>query len=381
MKILLSGGGTGGHITPILAVAHELKQLQPDAYIIYIGEKGGKFSHILEGNTDDIDEIKTIRAGKFRRYHNESWLYRLFDIKTNLLNFRDFFYFAIGTVQSWRLVGKLKPDVIFLKGGFVGVPVGFAAALRHIPFITHDSDILPGLANRLVSRWSKLQATALPIEYYPYSRSTARQVGVLVDHTFRPVTTEMQKTYKEKLSLPADDTLLLITGGSSGAQRLNDAVRKIIDQLLTDNPKLQIIHQVGKGKEAVYDDYKHQRLHVVGFMQPMHVYLGAADVVVARASGNTVAELGVQGKAVIVVPNPLLTGGHQLKNSDYLTSQSAVISVPETATETDAVALDEAIRTLIVDKDKRRQLAEALQNITITDAAHRLAMLLLETAK
>ena len=89
MKVLLTGGGTGGHITPLLAVAHELKQKKPDIHIVYIGEINGKYSHMLDGNSD-IDETHSVYAGKFRRYHGESWLDRILDIKTNLLNIRDF---------------------------------------------------------------------------------------------------------------------------------------------------------------------------------------------------------------------------------------------------------------------------------------------------
>jgi UDP-N-acetylglucosamine--N-acetylmuramyl-(pentapeptide) pyrophosphoryl-undecaprenol N-acetylglucosamine transferase len=159
--VLLSGGGTGGHITPILAVAHQLKQQDPTVKTVYVGEHGGKFASLLDGNTD-IDEIKTIFAGKLRRYHGDSWFKRLFDVRANLLNLRDLFLFGVGLLQSLWLVKKINPDVVFLKGGFVGVPVGLSAALWHKPFVTHDSDALPGLANRIVSRWAKYHATGMP---------------------------------------------------------------------------------------------------------------------------------------------------------------------------------------------------------------------------
>jgi UDP-N-acetylglucosamine--N-acetylmuramyl-(pentapeptide) pyrophosphoryl-undecaprenol N-acetylglucosamine transferase len=186
MKIVLTGGGTGGHITPILALAHELKRLNPDAYITYIGEQGGKFAELTAGNPD-IDEIRAVYAGKFRRYHGESWLQRLFDFKTNLFNLRDLFYFAIGTLQALIVIKRLKPDVVFLKGGFVGVPIGLATAFWRVPFVTHDSDALPGLANRLVARWARYHATGMPAEYYPYPRKSVRHVGVLVSDRHKHV--------------------------------------------------------------------------------------------------------------------------------------------------------------------------------------------------
>ena len=143
MTILVSGGGSGGHITPILAVAHELKLLQPDCRVVYVGERGGKFQSLTEGQSD-IDEVHSIFAGKFRRYHGESWLKRIIDVYTNLKNLRDALYVGLGYLQSFRLLGKVKPDVVFLKGGYVGLPIGLASATRHIAFVTHDSDALPG---------------------------------------------------------------------------------------------------------------------------------------------------------------------------------------------------------------------------------------------
>lgn len=375
--IVLSGGGTGGHITPILAVAHELKKQDHTVRTVYIGERGGKFKE-LTATHEAIDQIYTIWAGKFRRYNGESWLKRVFDVKTNLLNLRDLFYFAFGTIQSWFLLGKIKPNVVFLKGGFVGVPVGIAARLKHKPFITHDSDALPGLANRLVGRWAVVHAVALPAKTYNYPAANTVQVGVLVEPHFQYVTNSDKTGMKKSLGIPETALVLLVTGGSSGASNINHAVVELADELLTEFTDLWIVHQTGKGRSNIYDDYKHDRLKVIEFMRPMYVYTGAADIVVSRASGNTVAELGVQGKAVIVVPNPLLTGGHQLRNADALAAANAALVVPETPEATDVTALGMAIRQLLRSPDQRAELAEKLHKITLTDAAEKLAGIILK---
>lgn len=373
--MVLSGGGTGGHITPILAVAEALKIKDPTILTVYIGERGGKFAELTD-NHPAIDKTYTIWAGKFRRYNGESWLKRLVDVPTNLLNIRDMFYFAIGTVQSWFLLGRIKPSTVFLKGGFVGVPIGLAAAIRHIPFVTHDSDALPGLANRLVGRWAQQHAVALPLETYKYPATKTVQVGVLVEPNFKPVTAVTQQQMKQAITLPTDATMILVTGGSGGARNINMAIKSISAQLLKDYKDLYIVHQAGKGKAGIYENFAHERLIVLEFMRPMYQYTGAADIVVSRASGNTVAELGVQGKAVIVVPNPLLTGGHQLKNAATLEAAQAVIVVNESAKATDATALNQAIRSLLDDPRKRLELAERLQQTTLTNAAEKLAELL-----
>jgi UDP-N-acetylglucosamine--N-acetylmuramyl-(pentapeptide) pyrophosphoryl-undecaprenol N-acetylglucosamine transferase len=374
--IVLTGGGTGGHITPILAVAHELKRQDPSLRTIYIGERHGKFKE-LTASHEAIDETYEIWAGKFRRYHGESWLKRLVDIRTNLLNIRDVFLFGIGTIQSWFLLKKLKPTTVFLKGGFVGVPVGLAAAMQKRQFVTHDSDALPGLANRIVSRWAQTHAVALNPDMYQYPKSKTVQVGVLVEPHFKLVTAGDQTHMKEKLKIPPSATLLLVTGGSSGATNINKAIKQIAPQLLDRYTDLYIVHQAGKGKAGIYDGYSHERLTVIEFMRPMYVYTGAADIVVARASGNTLAELGTQAKAVIVAPNPLLTGGHQLKNADALQAVDAALVVPETARNTDSEALHAAISELMDNPTRRQELASNLHKVTLTDAAEKLAKLLL----
>ncbi len=373
--IILSGGGTGGHITPILAVAQELKRQDPSIEVVYIGERNGKFRELTD-NYPAIDRSYSIWAGKFRRYNGESFLKRLFDIKTNLLNLRDMAYFGIGTVQSVMLLTRIKPTRVFLKGGFVGVPVGIAARLRHVPFMTHDSDAMPGLANRIVGRWAVYHAVAMAPEVYPYPLAKTVQVGVLVEASFVPVDGSIQRSLKDQIGIPNDAVMLLVTGGSSGARNINVAMAAIVASLLDDYQDLYIVHQAGKGKLGVYGDYTHERLTVLEFMRPMSAYTGAADIVISRASGNTVAELGVQGKAVIVVPNPLLTGGHQLKNAEALKNLEAALVVSETAQQTDSHQLELATRQLLDDPRLRQQLADRLQSVTRTDAAARLAEML-----
>ena len=378
--IVLTGGGTGGHITPILALAEELKALDPSVKTVYIGEKGGRFDELTSGHAA-IDETYAIQAGKFRRYHGESWLRRLADVRTNLLNLRDAFRLGIGILQARRVLRRISPDIIFQKGGFVGVPVSVAASRSHIPIITHDSDALPGLANRLVSRWVTLHATALPANLYPYPKDKVLQVGVLVERAYQPVTPETQKEAKLRLVLNPDEPVLLITGGSSGAATINQAVTHFVATLLQNHSTLQIIHQVGKGKADVYGDFTHARLKILEFMQPMTMYTAAADVIVTRAGANAMAEFGVQGKACIVVPSPHLTGGHQIKNAQILAEQGAALVVPEDKLYDSQHGLFAAITDLLIDPHKREELAKKLQSQTIPDAAHRLAITLLDQIK
>jgi UDP-N-acetylglucosamine--N-acetylmuramyl-(pentapeptide) pyrophosphoryl-undecaprenol N-acetylglucosamine transferase len=377
-RILLTGGGTGGHITPILAVAHELKKLDPSCEITYVGERGGRFADLVEGN-GDIDRTATVYSGKFRRYHGESWLRRLSDIKTNYQNIRDVFLVSIGLMQSLFLLGRLKPDVILLKGGFVGVPVGLAAAIRRAPFITHDSDAMPGLANRLVSRWAVWHATGMPAHYYAYPKESIRYVGVLVGPAYQPVDTAASKAFKVELGFKENEKILLVTGGSLGARRLNEAMAKAAPKLLERHADVRIVHQVGRGNTSTYEGFEHPRLTVMEFLQDMHRYTGAADLVVTRAGANTLAELGTQGKPCVVVPNPLLTGGHQLKNADFLLREEAAEVLTETQMR-DTGLFCSLLEDLLTNPARRKALADRMQRLTKRDAAQELAGLLLETA-
>jgi UDP-N-acetylglucosamine--N-acetylmuramyl-(pentapeptide) pyrophosphoryl-undecaprenol N-acetylglucosamine transferase len=248
ITIALTGAGSGGHITPILAVATEIKRLQPDAKLIYIGQTGDKLGDI-PARHPAIDEVYTIRAGKFRRYHGEG-LKQLLDLPTMLLNLRDAVYVAIGLYQSWRLLRELRPGVIFIKGGFVGVPIGLSAAALRIPYITHDSDAIPGLANRIISRWARKHAVALPPETYNYPSNKTIMTGIPLRKDFVPVTEKLQQHYRTQLKLPAKAKILLVIGGGLGAQRINEAVASAVPHLLREFPDLYIVHGVGRANDA-----------------------------------------------------------------------------------------------------------------------------------
>lgn len=317
-------------------------------------------------------------AGKFRRYHGQSWITRLADVQTNLLNIRDFFYFIYGTLQSLVMVKRLRPDIIFIKGGFVGVPIGLAAAFWHVPFITHDSDIMPGLANRIVGGWARLHATGMPTKFYNYPEANTRHVGVLVGEVYKHVDSRLQREYKAELNIPAHSKVLFITGGSLGSRQINQAVAAIARRLLESFSDLIILHQVGKGNEGDYGDFSHERLRVLSFVSGMHKYSGAADVIVSRGGANTLAEFGVQGKACVIMPSSFLPGGHQLENARYLEEQGAIVSIDEQVLSDDPAKLLKTISSLLHDQNKREELGKKLRAISIPDAAHRVARLLLE---
>lgn len=386
LTIGLVGGGSGGHITPLLAVAEELKKIRPDAKLVYIGQTRDKLLDI-PGAHKAIDNIYSIRAGKFRRYHGEG-LKQLLDIKTFVKNVRDFFYVLVGTYQAFHLLGILKPSAIFIRGGYVGVPVGLAARLRHIPYITHDSDAIPSLANKIIAKRAALNAVALPKSVYAYPAEKTFTVGVPINTSFAPVSKKLKAEYRRSLNLEADCQVVFVTGGGNGAQRLNEAVVQAVTPLLKANSKLYIIHASGREHEAateqLYDQAleksEQSRVQVKGFfVNDLYKHSGAADVIITRAGATNLAEFAAQQKCCIIVPNPQLTGGHQTKNADYLAKQKAAVVLSDEAVVSRPQLLTDKLNQLLDNPTKRQQLAKNLSKFANPRASKELAQLILET--
>lgn len=384
----MTGGGSGGHITPILAVAHELKVLQPAAEIIYIGQRGDQLSDI-PAQDKNIDKTYSVRAGKLRRYHGESLARQLLDVPTVLKNLRDMVWVVIGIWQSFWLMRRLRPAIVFTRGGFVSVPVALGAKLNGIPFITHDSDALPSLANRIIGRWAALHAVALPKEIYPYNQAKTVTTGIPISHEYRPVTTKQVHALKERLGLGKYDRLLLVTGGGNGALALNKAIASCVPDLLARYKDLAIVQLAGRAHEAALrQTYSRElsasdakRMIVKGFVTNLHEYSAASDVIITRAGATSIAEFAAQAKPCVVIPNPVLAGGHQLKNAEVLADRKAVKMVNERLMLEDGRALLPPLVALLDDRVGARKLGARLHEMEQTGAAQRLAMLLLEHAQ
>ena len=383
----MTGGGSGGHITPILAVARELKQLQPGIQLIYVGQRGDQLSDIPAASPF-IDEVYTVRAGKFRRYHGEG-IKQIFDLPTVLKNIRDAVWVVVGILQSYRLLKKLKPAIIFTRGGFVSVPVALGGRLRHVPYITHDSDAIPSLANRIIAQWAALHAVALPKEVYPYPEDKTVTVGVPIQSEFHPVNAAQQEAYRQQIGLKKAGKLIFITGGGNGALSLNNAVAAVVPALLESYPDLAVVHVAGRSHEVAlaqkYDELlkadQHARVIVKGFVTELYAYSGAADVIITRAGATNLAEFAIQHKACIVVPNPWLTGGHQLKNVQVLAERHAVLCITEQDLAAKPETLQRTIKGLLNNPEERQVLAVQFGKLAHPNAARELAVLLLKEAK
>ena len=378
----MTGGGSGGHITPILAVAHELKRLRPNIEIIYIGQKGDQLSDIPAGDPS-IDEVYTIWAGKLRRYADEDWKQWL-NVRTQSLNVRDASRLARGAGQSYRLLKRLKPDVIFTRGGFVSVPVAIGGYLNHIPYITHDSDSVPSLANRLIAPRAAVHAVALPATVYPYPQDKTVTVGVPVSKLYEPVTPQLQRKYRNELGLNYEH-IVFLTGGGNGSRELNQALIANAKYLLATYRDLAIVHVSGRTLEsetiAAYDALNlggaRKRVYVHGFVTDLYRQCGAADVVIGRGGATNLAEFAIQGKACVIVPAPQLVGGHQVKNVKVLVQSKAIVQLTEDQLE-QPERLGRTVGALLDDDKQRVVLGRNLARYAHPQAAAELAELILE---
>jgi len=273
-----------------------------------------------------------------------------------------------------------------MKGGYVGVPVGIAARMRRIPYITHDSDAMISLANKIISKGATYHAVAQDPEIYTgYNRKKTIKVGVPISPLFQRVTPKMQKEAKIKLEYTTDDRVLLVVGGGLGARKITMAVAASAQSLLSDDERLRIIHITGKklfqetkDKYAdMLDPTLESRVKIEAFSAVLHELSAAANVIVTRAGATNMAEFSAQAKACIVVPNPLLTGGHQSKNASVFEQKGAAIILDETKLDEDFIS---TLSNLLDSKSKQKSLGSALHSLYVPDAAEKIAGLLIEVS-
>lgn len=287
-----------------------------------------------------------------------------------------------GTIQSIIKLIVWRPDVVFTKGGYVCLPVGWAARLLRIPLVIHDSDAHPGLTNKLLARSATAIATGAPLEYYSYPKSKTTYVGVPVGEAFAPYTIEQRNAAKRELEVSINDPLIVVTGGGLGARRINDAIALHLTQLTSLATVILI-----SGTEQ-YDELRaitprdDPRFQLHSFVSSgMVTMLAAADVVITRAGATTLLELAALAKPTILVPNGQLTGGHQLKNAKVYEDNDAAIVVDDTLfSSAGDTTLVDAVKMLLASPDRQKTLSHNIHALAKPHAARDMATLILSTA-
>ena len=332
--------------------------------------------------------IRKITAGKLRRYTNFTFVTYLQNFDVVLKNIVDFFKTIGGLFQSFfRLVAK-RPDVIFLKGGYVCLPVGIVAHILRIPYVIHDSDAAPGLTNRVLSRHATKIATGMPLEYYNYPEDRAEWTGIPISPEFSPASEAKQKALKKELGFDPTKPLVVVTGGSQGAQHINVALREILPEVLKMTSLLLIAGRERYPEMLDLKDFEtweegelKTNFRMIEFSAEIYKLFGAADVVVSRAGASTMTELSSMAKAVIMVPNEKLPGYHQVKNAAAYEKANAAVVVPDDKMFEDPQILYKAIKRLINHPEEREVISKNLKKFSKEDAAESLAKTVISVAK
>lgn len=398
MKILVVGGGSGGHITPAVAVIREILELKPRTKVDFWTD----FKYYKNVTKLSVElglaprlSVRRIPAGKFHRYAN--WKLKDYFIHIDVTlkdliwgNFLGFFGFLGGLITSFfRLFKKSnRPNVIFLKGGFVCLPVGLVARLFKIPYIIHESDVVAGLANRILMKKARRVAFGAPLsEEVLVAHPNYVWTGIPVGAEFKAVSPSRAASLKKAFSFNAEKPLVVITGGSQGSENLNETTRLILPELLKFTSVALVAGR--KHYENMIDLKKYENwdraslesnFRMWEFNTTMNELMGAADVIVSRAGATTIAEIASLKKAALLVPFEPLPGAHQLKNAERLEKVGAVAMLKDSEMMKNPNKLLEEIRHLVKSPRLRADMSERLHEEARADAAHRLAEIILEEA-
>jgi len=309
-RILLTGGGSGGHISPLLAVAEEIRRQDSEVLIYYLGPKSKFNEEFLPLGI----KVYKVAGAKLRRY---------FDPR-NFIDIPKFFY---GFFQALLKIYFIMPDMVFSKGGTGALPVVLAARFYFIPVLIHDSDSVPGLTNRTSSRFAKHIFISFKTAEAYFPKAKTELVG-------NPIRTEIltnrpsdSESAKALLGFNKEEPLVVFLGGSQGATRLNDFILDNFEELISFT---QVFHQVGDGNLNEAEKLKNsgKRYRYGGFIgaEEMKLALSAADVVVSRAGSAAIFEIASFGKPAILVPLPEAASDHQRVNAyEYERSGGAVV--------------------------------------------------------
>jgi len=381
------GGGSGGHVTPIVAVLKALQERQ-EKLEVRVWSDASFYQRTAEAVKafDDNVLVQKVLSGKIRRFYGVPLWKQLLRFRTLVIpNTIDIFRMIGGIFQSmWRLL-LWRPDVVFCKGGFVSVPVGIAARCLAIPVVLHDSDAHPGLANSILSHWASKIGTGATLDHYRYPIDKASYAGIPINPDFHKYSDETRAQFAKELGFSPDRPLVVVTGGGLGAKPINDAVTQILDQLLAATNVLLIsgdyqYEELSKSLKHLEDDASIFQLRPF-LGKEMVSALAAAEIVVARAGATTMLELASLAKPTILIPNPHLTGGHQTKNAAVYEKKQAVCLLEEKDLAERPILLLETITSLLASADKRKQLSDAIYKFAMPNAANDMAAMIESAAR
>ncbi|MBF7091899.1 undecaprenyldiphospho-muramoylpentapeptide beta-N-acetylglucosaminyltransferase [Flavobacterium sp. ALJ2] len=340
-KFILSGGGTGGHIYPAIAIANELKLQYPDAEFLFVGAK------------DKMEMQKVPQAG----YEIKGlWIAGL-QRKLTLQNAMFPFKLISSLLQSRKIIKAFKPNVVIGTGGFASGPLLQMAGSAGIPTVIQEQNSFPGITNKLLSK----KASAICVAYENLERFFPVEKIVLTGNPVRQDLIDIDSKRNEAIAfynLDANKKTLLVLGGSLGARRVNQLIEKELPNMLSKD--VQVIWQCGKLYFEDYKKYNQPNVKVVDFIERMDFVYAAADIIISRAGASSVSELCIVGKPVIFIPSPNVAEDHQTKNAQAIVDQKGAVLLKESELNSEFSIVFEA---LLKDEGKQKQLSENIKRL------------------
>ena len=356
-KFILSGGGTGGHIYPAIAIANELKSRFPDSEILFVGAK------------DKMEMQKVPQAGYPIKGLWIAGIQRKLTLQNALFPFK----LLSSLWESRKILKSFKPDVVIGTGGFASGPLLNVANSLNIPTLIQEQNSYPGITNKLLSK----KAAKICVAYENLERFFPKEKMILTGNPVRQDLIDVSSKREEAIAffkLDPKKKTLLILGGSLGARRINQLIEKELQGILSQ--KVQIIWQCGKLYLEDYSKYNSSLVQVVAFIERMDLVYAAADVVISRAGASSVSELCIVGKPVIFIPSPNVAEDHQTKNAQAIVDKKGAIMIKESELESEfsivleALLKDEGKQQLLGDNIKKLALPQA--TVQIVDAIEKL---------
>jgi len=345
-KFILSGGGTGGHIYPAIAIANELKLQFPDAEFLFVGAR------------DKMEMQKVPQAG----YEIKGlWIAGL-QRKLTLQNMMFPLKLASSLLESRRIIKKFKPNVVIGTGGFASGPLLQAAGSAGIPTVVQEQNSFPGITNKLLSK----KANKICVAYQNLERFFPKEKIVLTGNPVRQDLIDIDSKRIEAIAfygLDPNKKTLLVLGGSLGARRINQLIEKELQNFLSQD--VQVIWQCGKLYFEDYKKYNQPNVKVVDFIERMDFVYAASDVIISRAGASSVSELCIVGKPVIFIPSPNVAEDHQTKNAQAIVDAKGAILLKESELESQFSIVFEA---LLKDEGKQKQLSDNIKKLAMPNA-------------
>jgi UDP-N-acetylglucosamine--N-acetylmuramyl-(pentapeptide) pyrophosphoryl-undecaprenol N-acetylglucosamine transferase len=366
-RIIITGGGTGGHVYPALVIAKEIKRLNPQSEILFVGNPRGLESKVIP------------REGFSIQYVDVDFFSR----KMILKNLKTFWKAALGTIRARGIIRRFRPDVVVGTGGYVSGPVVLAAVQKRIPTLIQEQNAFPGLTTRLLAGKADVVAVS---HKDAVKRITGNAKIMVTGHPIRRELLEATRSKgREALGVGDDTPLVLVVGGSGGAEVLNRVCLESAAAILAEDAR--VIHVTGpryfqwaqkvlSGQNLTSDQL--ERYQLVDYMHDFPQALAACDIIISRAGGTT-HEINVLGKPAILIPSPNVTDDHQLHNAHSLATAGAALVIEER--ELSVNLLGGTVRQLLDDAPRLAKMAEASKQLGKPDAGERIAEKVLQLAE